>query len=117
MPKLPLPFGKPKTIPMPKREPQSSEDRQIMMQSASAVAQILGKKPKAAAAAAAAAKPAPRKFQGGMNEEQYAGEKLKDYSQMRPKLATKDKILNPVKKAVGLPGKPAKMVAKKPGER
>lgn len=117
MPNLPSPFGKPKTIPMPKPTPESSEDRQIRAQGGSAIAALQAKKPQAAKPAAAAAKPAPRTFTGGMSEPQYAGEKLKDYSATKAKVAGKDKILNPLKRAVGLPGKPKVMVGKKPGQK
>ena len=111
MAKISLPFGKAKTVPMPKVPPESPEDRQIRAKAGSALAQMQSVKPKAPKAAAA--KPAPRAFTPGLSGQQYAGEKLKDYSAMKPKLATKDKVLNPVKRAVGLPGKPAKMVPKR----
>ena len=111
MPKLPNPFGGAKKVAAFKVAPESQENKKIRAESGSATAAILAQKPKVSGVPGPA--PAARKFTGGMSEPQYAGEKLKDYTQMRPKLATKDKILNPVKKAVGLPGKPAKMVPKK----
>ncbi len=111
MPKLPNPFGGAKKVPAFKVAPETQENKKIRAESGSATAAILAKKPKVSGVPGPA--PGPRALKSGMIGQQYEGEKLKDYSAMKPKLATKDKFLNPVKRAVGLPGKPAKMVPKK----
>lgn len=111
MAKLPNPFGKPKTVPMPKPTKASPADGAAQAKAGQMLFEM-GKKGPLAPKKAPVPAPAGG-YKSGLSGEQYAGEALKDYSAMKPKLATKDKILNPVKKAVGLPGKPAKLVPKR----
>jgi len=109
--KLPNPFGKPKTVPMPKPTKATPEEGAAQAKAGQMLYAMGEKGPKAPKKAPTP--PPPGGYKSGLSGEQYAGETLKDYSAMKPKLATKDKILNPVKRAVGLPGKPAKLVPKK----
>ena len=61
----------------------------------------------------------PGGYKPGLGGVQYEGEKGIDPTQMRPKLATKDKILNPVKNALGMSHltKGPKMVPKSPPKK
>lgn len=117
MSKFPNPFGKPKKIGTPTPEPMTPEQSKGHQDGAMALQKFLAKAPPGVVKKAPTPTPAGG-FKPGMSGQQAeAGEVLKDYNAMRPKMATRDKILNPVKKAVGLPGKPAKMVPKKPGQK
>jgi hypothetical protein len=109
--KFPSPFGKPKNIPTPKPTKATPQEGKAQMEAGQALQKFLSKAPPSAKAAPTKAPPGG--YKSGMSGQQYEGEVLKDYSAMKPKLATKDKILNPIKKAVGLPGKAPKMVPKK----
>ena len=114
-PKLPSLTSKvPKTVPMPKHQPLTPAQKDQYNKNLSAVTDLYAKMP--------TPKTPPRKdppggYKSGLSGQQYEGHDLKDYAAMKPKLATKDKVLNPIKKAVGLPGKPAKLVPKKPGQK
>jgi hypothetical protein len=113
MAKLPNPFGKAKAVPMPKPTKATPEEGAAQLAAGVALQKFGAKGPLAPKGKAPTPTPAGG-YKPGMSGQQYAGDdSVKDYSQMRPKHSTKDKILNPVKKAVGLPGKPAKMVPKK----
>lgn len=111
MAKLPNPFGKPKTVPMPQPTKATPAEGDAQAKAGQMLFKMGQKGPLAPKKAPV---PAPQGgYKSGLSGEQYAGETLKDYAAMKPTLATKDKILNPVKRAVGLPGKPAKLVPKK----
>ena len=107
MSKFPSPFGKSSKTPKAASQGSGME----ASESAHALQKFLSKAPPSAKVQPAKAPPGG--YKPGMSGEQYKGEQLKDYSAMKPKLATKDKILNPVKRAVGLPGKAPTMVQKK----
>jgi|GEM_PF-5145279 len=114
MAKVPNPFSKPKTFSIPKPSWETGEAGKAQEQAGQLLQKFGEKSPPAAKKAPT---PTPKGgYRGGMSEPQYGGEG-KDYAAMKPKLATKDKVLNPIKKAVGLPGKPMKMVPKKPGQK
>jgi hypothetical protein len=115
MAKLPNPFGKAKTVPMPQPTKPTKEEGGAQLAAGIALQKFGAKGPLAPKGKTPTPTPAGG-YKPGMSGQQYKGEQLKDYSAMKPKLATKDKVLNPIKKAVGLPGKPAKMVPKKPGQ-
>jgi hypothetical protein len=115
MSKFPSPFGKPKKIGTPVSAKETREEGKARADAGLALQKFGEKGP--LAPKKTPAKAPPGGYKGGMSGQQYEGEVLKDYSSMKPKLATKDKILNPIKKAVGLPGKPATMVQKKPGSK
>jgi hypothetical protein len=111
-PKFPsLPGKGPKKIGTPTSAPLSQEEGKAQLEAGQALQKFLSKAPPSAKAVPAKAPPGG--YKSGMSGQHYEGESLKDYSAMRPKLATKDKILNPIKSAIGLPGKPTKMVPKK----
>src|SRR5437868_9531440 len=101
MAKLPNPFSKPKTVSIPKPSWETGKAGEAQAEAGKLLMDMGKKGPLAPKGKAPAATP-PGGFKSGLSGEQYAGEKLKDYSAMKPKLATKDKVLNPIKKAVGL---------------
>lgn len=116
MAKVPNPFGKPKTFSIPKPTWEKGKAGAAQAEAGKLLTEM-GKKGPLAPKGKAPTPAPPGGFKPGLSGQQYAGETLKDYSAMKPKLATKDKVLNPIKKAVGLPGKPAKLVPKKPGQK
>ncbi len=116
MSKFPSPFGKPKKIGTPTPAPSTPEEAKGHQEGAMALQKFLAKQPPGVVKAAPTKAP-PAGYKSGMSGQQYEGEEHKDYSSMKPKLATKDKILNPIKKAVGLPGKAPTLVNKKPGSK
>jgi len=116
MAKLPNPFGKPKKIGTPTSPPMTPEQAAGHQKGAMALQKFLAQKPPGAVKKAPTPTPAGGYKPGLSGQQAEPGEVLKDYSAMRPKQSTKNKILNPIKSAVGLPGKPAKMVPKKPGQ-
>lgn len=109
-----LPGKGPKKVAL-KIEKESREDAGHRAEAGLVLQKFLAKAPPAAKAA----KPAtpPGGYKSGLSGQQYEGELHKDYSAMRPKLATKDKILNPIKSAIGLPGKAPKLVPQKPPKK
>ena len=117
MSKFPNPFGKPTKIATPKPAKATPAEGKAQMEAGQMLQKMLAKGPMAPKKQPAP--PPPGGYQKGMSGEQYKGESLKDYSAMRPKLATKDKVLNPVKKAVGLGflAKGPTMVPKKPPKK
>jgi hypothetical protein len=96
------PFGKAKKVPFPAGPAPKATGKPAPPPMKSMAKQV-------PAVAPGASKP-------GLSGVQYDGEG-KDYSGMKAKHSTKNKVLNPIKSAIGLPGKPAKMVPKKPGQK
>ncbi len=114
MSKLPNPFGKPKTV-TPKPTKATPEEGKAQQEAGMALQKFLAQKPPGVVKKTPVAAP-PGGFKSGMGGQHYEGERGIDPTAMRAKMATKDKVLNPVKKAVGLGflAKPAKMVPAKP---
>jgi hypothetical protein len=113
--KLPTPFSKSSKSSKPDT---SAQDGEAQMKAGMMLQKMLTK---GGAPAMPKKAPAPTPaggYKSGMSGQQYAGDAGIDPTKMRPKLATKDKILNPVRTAVGLShlNKSPKMVPKKPGK-
>ncbi len=116
MAKLPNPFAKPTKVPTPQPKKATKEEGDAQMEAGQLLYKF-GQKGPLAPKKAPAHKPEGG-YKTGMSGQHYDGGAGIDPTKLRPKLATKDKILNPVRSAVGLShlNKSPKMVPKKPGK-
>ncbi len=115
MSKFPSPFGKPKKISTPGSAEETREEGKLRSDAGLALQKFGEKGP--LAPKKTPAKAPPGGYKSGLGGDPFKDNELDKYPAMKPKLATKDKVLNPIKRAVGLPGKAPTMVPKSPPKK